>query len=528
MNDMMKRSLALGRMDRRSFIATALAAGTSLSAASMMADRALASTPKKGGTLRVGYTQGATSDSMDPATFNNDFMFALGFAVFSSLVELDSNGTAQPDLAEHFESTQDARTWTFRLRDGVQFSDGRTVKARDVLATIAHHMGDDSKSGVKPLLAQIEELKSDGDNVVIFELSEGNADFPYILNDYHVGIRPAQDDGSIDPSTMIGSGGYTVEYFDPGVRAVLRRRDDYWKPGRAHFDTVELIAISDVAARMNALMTGQVDLIDRPDLKTIHLLEQSPDIRIYTQSGARHYVLPMHMDVPPFNDINVRLALKYAIDREEIVSKILMGYGMVGNDQPITPSLLYHDADLPARAYDPDKARFHLKQSGLSSLDVDLHTADAAFNGAVDTGVLFSESAKAAGINIRVVREPNDGYWSNVWLQKPFTMSYWGGRPTADLMFSTAYASGAEWNESHFENPEFDTLLAQARAELDQNRRAEIYGDMQRMVSDEGGTIIPAFDQYVAAMNKRVQTPEAVTQMWALDSIRFIERWWLA
>jgi peptide/nickel transport system substrate-binding protein len=241
-----------------------------------------------------------------------------------------------------------------------------------------------------------------------------------------------------------------------------------------------------------------------------------------------HYVLPMFSDVAPFTDNNVRMALKYAIDREEIVSKVLKGYGSVGNDQPIAPSMPFYKADLPQRAYDADKAKYYLKQSGLTSLDVDLHTADASFNGAVDASVLFSESAKAAGINIKVVREPDDGYWSNVWLKKPFCTSYWGGRPTPDLMFSSAYTPGADWNESHFDNPRFNELLAKARSELDQARRAEMYGEMQAIVSDEGSTIIPAFGQYVSAMNKRVQIPDGVTQMWNLDGQRFIERWWVA
>lgn len=528
MNKQMKRSLALGRIDRRSFMASALAAGVTLSSATLMADKAMAATPKKGGKLRVGYTQGATSDSMDPATFNNDFMFALGYAVFSSLIELAPDGTAQPDLAEHFEATPDAKTWTFGIRDGVKFSDGKTVTARDVVASIAHHMGEDSKSGIKPLLVQIEDMKIDGDNTVVFTLSEGNADFPYIFNDYHLGIRPAEDDGSIDPQTIIGSGGYILESFEPGVRAVLTRRDDYWKPGRAHFDTVELIAIADAAARMNALITDQVDLIDRPDLKTIHMLERTKDVKIHTQNGTLHYAMPMHSDIAPFDDNNIRMALKHAIDREEIVSKVLKGYGVVGNDQPIAPSLLYYNEDLPPKAYDPDKAKYYLKQAGLTSLDVDQHTADAAFNGAVDASVLFSESAKAAGINLRVVRESDDGYWSNVWLKKPFCTTYWGGRPTAGLMFSTAYAAEAEWNESHFQNERFNELLTQSRSELDQDKRGEMYGEMQRLVSDEGATIIPAFGQYVTAMNKRVQIPDEVTELWDLDGVRFIERWWMA
>lgn len=528
MNEMMKQSLMKGRMDRRSFMAAALAAGVTLTAAARMADQALAATPKQGGTLRFGSRQGETTDTLDPATYNNDFMFVIGFAVFSSLIELDANGVAQPDLAESFEASPDAKTWTFRLRDGVKFSNGKAVTARDVLASVAYHMGDGSKSAVKPLLAQITDMKADGDNVVIFTLSSGNADFPYIFNDYHLGIRPAEANGAIDPNTRIGSGGYTLESFEPGVHAVLKRRNDYWKPGRAHVDTVEILTLADIAARVNALVTDQVDVIDRPDLKTIHMLERNPNIKIHVQNGALHYVLPMHVDVAPFTDNNVRLALKYAIDREDVVRKVLNGYGVVGNDQPIAPSMPYHDAKLAPRPYDPEKSKFHLKKSGLGSLKVDLHTSDVAFSGAVDMSILFAESAKAAGIEINVVRESDDGYWSNVWLKKPFCTSYWGGRPTTDLMFSTAYAAGAEWNESHFNNERFNALLVQARPELDQAKRGEMYSEMQRLVSDEGGTIIPAFGQTVSAINARVQRPDAVSQLWSLDGLRFVERWWLA
>lgn len=528
MNDVMKRSLAQGRMDRRGFMAAALAAGVSLTAAARMANEAQAATPKQGGTLRFGTRQGETVDSMDPATYNNDFMFVISFAVFSSLVELGPDGLAKPDLAESFEASPDAKTWTFRLRDGVKFSNGKTVTAKDVLASISYHMGEKSKSGIKPLLTQITDMKAQGDKAVIFTLKQGNADFPYVFNDYHLGIRPAEANGSIDPASKIGSGGYTLEIFEPGVRAVLKRRNDYWKPDRAHVDAVEITTLADVAARVNALVTDQVDVIDRPDLKTIHMLERDPKLTIHVQNGALHYVLPMHMDVAPFTDNNVRLALKYAIDREDIVRKVLNGYGVVGNDQPITPSLLYHDAKLAPRAYDPEKAKFHLKKAGLGSLKVDLHTSDVAFSGAVDLCILFAETAKAAGIDINVVREVDDGYWSNVWLKKPFCTSYWGGRPTADLMFSTAYAAGAEWNESHFSNERFNKLLLEARPELDQAKRTEMYAEMQRIVSDEGSTIIPAFGQTVSAINKRVQRPQAVSQMWSLDGLRFIERWWLA
>jgi len=251
----------------------------------------------------------------------------------------------------------------------------------------------------------------------------------------------------------------------------LKRRDDYWKSGAAHFDNVVLLKVGDAAARMNALMTDEVDLIDRPDLKTIHLLQRIPNVNIHTQNGTLHYTMPMMVDQAPFDDLNVRLALKHAIDREAIVEKVLKGYGTVGNDHPIASSMPYFNADLPQHSYDPDKAKHYLQKAGLETLDVTLHSADAAFNGAVDASILFSEAAKAAGITVNVLREPDDGYWSNVWLQKPFCTSYWGGRPTPDLMFSAGYAAGADWNDTHWANERFNELLVAARAELDQTRR---------------------------------------------------------
>ncbi|WP_299822635.1 ABC transporter substrate-binding protein [uncultured Jannaschia sp.] len=510
---------------RRSFLAGTAAVGAGL----ILPRGALAQAgPKKGGTLRVGFTQGSTSDSLDPATFNNDFMFASGYAVFNTLTEIAPDGTARPDLAESYEASADAATWTFRLRDDAQFSDGKTVTANDIIASIRHHMGPDSKSGVKPLLEQISDIRADGEKVVVFELAAGNADFPFIFNDYHLGIRQDTGDGTIDPDSRVGTGGYVIEAFEPGVRIELKRRNDYWKAGHAHFDKVVILKVGDPAARMNALMTGEVDLIDRPDLKTIELLSRAPNVKIHTQDGTLHYIMPMHTNDAPFDDLNVRMALKYGIDREEMIEKVLRGYGTVGNDQPIARSMPYYNGDLEQIAYDPERAKYHLRQAGLDSLEVTLSTSDAAFNGAVDASVLFSESARPAGLDIKVSREPDDGYWSNVWLQKPFCCSYWGGRPTPDLMFSTGYAAGAEWNETKWDHERFNELLVLARPELDEARRSEIYGEMQKIVKEQGGALIPAFGQYVSAMNQNVEMPENVSEMWDLDSQRFVERWWMS
>jgi peptide/nickel transport system substrate-binding protein len=227
----------------------------------------------------------------------------------------------------------------------------------------------------------------------------------------------------------------------------------------------------------------------------------------------------------PFDDNNVRLALKYGINREEMVEKILFGYGEVGNDHPIGSGQRYYNKDLAQREYDPDKAKFHLKKAGLDSLAVDLSAADAAFGGAVDAAVLYQNSAKKAGINLTVKREPNDGYWADVWMKKPFCAVYWSGRPVEDQMFSTAYASGAAWNDTFWENARFNELLVAARAELDDEKRRAMYYEMQEILHNDGGTVIPMFASYVFATNDKLDFGGEFASNWSSDGERWMERW---
>ena len=173
-------------------------------------------------------------------------------------------------------------------------------------------------------------MKADGSNVVI-TLDSGNADFPFILSDYHLPIMPSAD-GKIDPTSSDGCGGYIVESFEPGVRATMKRNPDYWKPGRAHFDEIEMLVVIDAAARQNALITGEVDVIDQVDRNTVHLLKRARNVTVLATTGTQHYTFAMDTRAAPFNDNNVRLALKYAIDRQELVDKVLNGYGSIGND----------------------------------------------------------------------------------------------------------------------------------------------------------------------------------------------------
>jgi peptide/nickel transport system substrate-binding protein len=465
----------------------------------------------------------------NPAQWENAFtQFSFGYGSNNHLTEILPDGNLGPELAESWEASPDAKTWTFKLRKGAEFHNGKTLEASDVIASLNHHRGEDTKSGAKGIVTPIAEMKADGKNVLAVTLNEGNADFPFVLSDYHLAIQPGNKDGKIDAKSGIGAGAYVVESYEPGVAAKLKRNKNYYRTDYGHFDEVEVLTIADVAARTNALTTGEVELIDRLDIKTLHLLKRNKNINIHETSGTAHYTAAMRTDTPPFDNNDVRLALKYAVDRDALMQTVLRGHGVLGNDHPIGLSNRYHASasEIPQRKYDPDKAKFHLKKAGMSNLKVDLSAADAAFAGAVDAAVLMREHAAKAGIDLKVIREPNDGYWSNVWMKKPWSMVYWGGRPTEDWMFSTAYAAGADWNDSFWSHEKFNKLLLQARSELDDAKRREMYVEMQLIVRDEGGVLVPMFNNYVFATSNKVGTPEKMGANWGLDGNRGMERWW--
>ncbi|MEP1992103.1 MULTISPECIES: ABC transporter substrate-binding protein [Rhodobacterales] len=510
---------------RREFISKALAMGITLPAAISLADKsAFAATPKTGGRMRLGLGLGSTTNTLDPATFEDTYMQVVGFGLRNCLTEISNEDELIPELAESWEGSDDATEWTFKLRKGVTFHSGKTMDAQDVIASLRHHLGEGSTSLVFSILEPITEITAEDNHTVTIKLSSGNADFPYLLSDYHIAILPVRD-GVVDWKSGDGTGAYKLTSFEPGISTTMVRNENYWKEGHGHFDEVEVLSIIDTNARTSALISGEIDAMDRVDLKTAHLMDRRPGISLKETQGTLHYVYSMFADNAPFNDPNVRLALKYGIDREELLDKLLFGHGYVGNDHPIGKSNKYYAADLPQRAYDPDKAMFHLKKAGLTELTVPLSAADAAFSGAVDGALLYKEKAAKAGINIDVTREPNDGYWANVWGKKPFVASYWSGRVTEDWVFSSIYAKGVSLNETHWANARFNTLLTQARSEQDTTKRREMYYEMQQLCSDDGGVIAPVFSNYVFATSDKV-AHNRMSAAWDMDGIKCLERWW--
>ena len=507
-------------LSRRGFLGSTAA---TVAVAATVLPQHVKAAPKRGGTFRIARGHGQTSDTLNPATWENGFVIGMAYGIHGYLVSVAPDGSLAPDLAESWEATPDAAVWRFKMRSGVTFHSGKPVTADDVVASINYHRGDASTSAAKPLLESIDDISTDGDTVV-FTLSAGSADFPFTFTDYHLPIVPAKGD-SIDWQSGDGAGAYRLVSFDPGVSLITERNENDWNSDRGFFQRIECLSVVDLNARTTSLISGDVNAIDKLDLKTVGLMNRNPNLNIQSVAGNQHYTFAMSTNKDPYTDNNVRMALKHAINREEMVEKILFGYGSVGNDHPIGQGQQYYNTELAQTTYDPDKAKFFLKQAGVDSLSVALSAADAAFPGAVDAATLFQNSAAEAGISLEVNRVPNDGYWSDVWMKEPFSAVYWGGRPVEDAMFSTAYAAGAAWNDSFWENARFNELLVAARAELDSDKRREMYWEMQALVNTDGGVIIPMFASYVFATDLDVVTSETVASNWDMDGERWMERW---
>jgi len=512
-----------GRLSRRDFLGRATALGLGAAAAGSLATSAFAQVPVRGGVLRAGIQGGESSNTLDPALNLSQVMFNYCKQWGEFITRVRPDGTIEPMIAEELNPSSDGLVWTVKIRDGIEFHNGKPVTAEDVAETIARHADADSQSGALGILRGIIDIRTSG-REVIFTLDSPNADFPYNMADYHLVVQP--NGGRDDPNAGISAGPYRVVDNEPGVIHTGERFENYWQSDRRGFaDRVEILVINDTTARVAALQAGQVHIINRVEPSIIDLISGTPGISIENVSGKGFYPTNMFCDTAPFDNYDLRMALKLAMNREDQLEKILNGYGSVGNDTPINAAYPLASDDIEQREFDPDLAAHHYRKSGHSGPIV-LRTSDVAFPGAIDSAALYAQSCAQAGIEIEIRREPGDGYWADVWNVQPFHMSYWGGRPTQDQIFSTAYFSTADWNDTRFFNEKFDQVILAARAELDQDKRKALYRDASEILRDEGGLIVPFFNDDIDGVNTdRVGGYIKSTQGATMDGYALCECW---
>lgn len=513
----------LANVGRRQLIGGAAAAGLGLPLLGPALAAPAPATPKRGGVLRLGMTGGGSTDSMDPARANAAVAAVNVLLVYNCLIELEREPKKMtPELAESWESRPGAKEWIFKIRSSIEFHNGKTLDADDIVYSLNRHIGPKSTSMAAGFFTNVVGVKSDGPNTVIVTLQQGDANFPEIMTFYGFAAVP---NGFTDWAHPIGTGPYILKTFQPGARFTATRNPNYWKPNRAWFDSVEISVIDDSTARLNALITGRIDAMNRVDRRTLKLLTGSTGVRAVRSPGGLHYTMCMDCRLPQFADNNVRLALKYAVDREQLLHTVLQGYGKLGNDHPLSPTDPDFNSSLPQRVYDPDKAKFHLKKSGLDTLSVVLSESGAAFAEADDAAALYSEAAKKAGITLTPHREPSDGYFVNVTGKKPFFMSYESGEANTMVTFDMLYGSESTENECHYKNAKVDQLIQAARPELDPKRRRELLWELQAVLRDDSGRIVPVFADFIDAIGPKLQGVEPNGNR-ELDGQRLPERAW--
>jgi len=521
-----ERLAARGAVSRRDFVQLAMAAGFTIPVAEgLFATVALADTPKKGGTLRLGIEGGSASDSLDPRTYADSVMIGASLACLNGLVEFDAAGNPTGELLESWEAKPGAAEWVFNVRKGIKFSNGKTLDADDIIYSIQIHRGE-TKSPAKGILEPIKEIKALNPNQIAITLSSGNADFPVLLGDYHLVVVPKDFK---DWQKPIGTGAYVLESFEPGVRITYKNRGDYWKKGRGNFDAVEIRNIQDVAARTAALQSGEVDGINRLDPRTVNLLAKDKKLAVVRTKGTgNRYCFVARVTDAPFDNKDLRTALKWGIDREKIIKSVFNGYAVPGNDHTLDALNPFYNTQMAQRHYDPDKAAFFFKKAGLAAgTKIELQTSEGAWGSAVDCASLYQESLKKGGVSLDVKKVSADGYWDNVWLKVPFCAVYWGRRLSADQTFRQIYGSASSWNDSNWKRPEFDKLVDMASTELDQKKRKEMYDKCQEMIADDGGMICFAISDYLDGYSSKLKgiQPHARYDM---DDERVAEKAWFA
>lgn len=459
-------------------------------------------TPASGGVLRIARPAASAAETLDPASSLSAYEY-LG-ALYNRLVKLDEDGLVVPDLAEEWSSDAEARTWTFRLRSGVSFHDGRPLHADDAVHSITRILDPALGSPQAETLASMfapEDVTALDATTVRFALQTPNAEFPSLLTAYQCYIIPA--DPALDPDTAgIGTGPFRLESYVPaGPGAIVASPDHF--AGAPVLDRIEFSSIQDTTARVNALLAGQVDLLAQTNLDnpTARVVTGSRGTTVARVADAQWYTIPVLATAPEFADPRIRQALKLAYDPEAILATAIQGEGTAGWDNPIPPGMV---GRLEAnRTHDPERAARLLQEAGAEDLRAIITTSSYEPN-LTPIATAFADQVAQAGISLRISSVSADSYYTNAWMQVPMMVSYFStGRPI-DQILNQMFRTGSSYNESLWSDERFDQLLDAARAELDADARMRIYQDAQQLLIDESPHMTPIYGDRLVGLSERV------------------------
>ncbi len=456
---------------------------------------------RRGGVLRVGATGGSAQDTLDPhrpVTYPDQARVS---NLFEPLFLRDPAYAVQPVLAESLEPSKDATTWTLRLRQGVEFHNGKTLDADDVIFTLRRVLDPALKAGGTPELSIVDVgglRRVDGRTLQI-PLKQPYALFKEALAQYYLGVVPV----GFDVTKPVGTGPFTAGTFTAGQQSMFPRFGRYWRTDQPYVDALVVVDFPDDDRRVKALLSGEVDAIDNVPQTKVDEIKAAGGNILVSESGA-WTPFTMRTDAAPFDDVRVRQAMRLIADREQLVEQALGGQGRIANDL-YAPFDVAYAKDLPQRQQDLSRARSLLRSAAPHGLQVELVTSSGIGAGAVEAARLFAAQAHGAGAGADVRTRVVDAaaFYGKDYLSWPFALDFWFTRGYLAQAFLGSMPD-SPFNQCHWRDPGFVSLVSQARGELDDTKRIQLLLEAQKIEYDTGGYLVWGFKNQVDAYSTKV------------------------
>ena len=441
--------------------------------------------------------------NLDPAKFSLgalEYNYAL--LVYSRLASFDADLNPIPDLAERWEASPDQKVWTFHLREGLKFHDGRELDAEDVLATYRRLADPAIGSVIRTSIGLIEAMDAPDPLTVRFTLKIPYSSWPAITAAFQASILPhdAVDTISTKPD---GTGPYKFVSYEPNGMMELARNTDYFDAGAFKIDKVQFKIISDFSTAVAALESGEVDIVWGLPPEHIEKLANSKVAHVSEVQTGTWEMFGMNQQLAPFDNPKVREAFFKLIDRPAIAEIALFGHG-APTVSPIPPFHPFYDHAIPIGKPDPTAARELLAEAGYpNGLTVPLWMP-AQQPILERMGVALRDLAKAGNLTVELHQVPEDQYNA---ARRPFMINSFFARTTPDTMLYEWYHSAGSWNRNnwHYSNPEVDKILDTARQTGDADDQKRLYGRFQEIAATEGPGPVLFVVNHAEGMSNKVQ-----------------------
>jgi peptide/nickel transport system substrate-binding protein len=517
------------RIGRRAFLRHASVLGFAAPLLALAPNPSRARAPGlSGAAITVGMT--VPSGAIDPLTVADTGGVCMLSQVGEYLALSDPDLQLRPCLAQSWQPNRDGSVWTFRLRSGVRFHDGRALSSADVVATMERLA--DPANGSVALSAFAGSLSKGGtraidERTVEFHLDAPNGSFPYLLSsdNYNAIILPASYEGAFERS-FIGTGPFRLERYQPKAHASFVRNTDYWGapalPARTRF-----IFYDSIQAQVLAMQGEQLDVLLHAPVQGSQALLADPRLSILALKSSAHEQLHMRTDRGAFTDARVRRAIALCLNRDNLVTGLFRGRAVPGNDSPFAPIFAATDPSVPQRRQDLRQASELMQAAGLARGFRATLTTERYVE-MPDYAVIIQNAVRPLGVQLSLNVEEQSAYYGRAtfgasdWLDSEMGIEDYAHRGVPNIFLSATLGSRGTFNAAHFRNAEYDRLVASYIAALDPGAQRAAAGRIQRLLLDETPIIAAYFYDWLSVTTRQIRgvRPTAMGQLFLAETQR--------